>query len=92
MVGSDNPRARVAAFVHAWAEAVHEWNWQGRRTRDLNLGALDLRYNVDWQDPILPPWRLVSEWQDDGCPDPASWIEATLATMLHQWRSTDLAI
>lgn len=92
MVGPDNSRAIVAAFMHAWADVIHQWDWQGRTTRDLNLRALDMHYNVDWQNPIVPPWRLVSEWQDGGCPDPVSWIEATLATMLHQRRRADIAI
>ncbi len=92
MVGPDNSRAIVAAFVHAWTEALHEWDWQGRTTRDLNLRAFDQRYTVDWHNPIVPPRRLVSEWQDDGCPNPASWIEATLATMFRRQRPVDLAI
>jgi hypothetical protein len=82
----------IAPFLHAWVEALQVWDWQGRTRLDLNLRAFDLRYNVDWQNAVIPPWRLVSEWHDDGRPEPAAWIEAKLAIMLHQHRPHGLAI
>jgi hypothetical protein len=93
-VGSDpdDSRATLAPFFHAWVEALHEWDWQGRTRLDLNLRAFDLRYNVDWHNPVIPPWRLVSEWHDDGCPEPDAWIEVKLAMMLRQYRPHGLAI
>jgi hypothetical protein len=77
MKGPDDPGAIVVPFFHAWVEALQEWDWQGRTTLELNLHAFNVRYN---------------EWHGDGCPDPAAWIEAKLATMLHEQRPHALAI
>jgi hypothetical protein len=81
--------ALVAPFLHAWVLALHEWVCTSQSTLVCNLRAFDLRYNVDWQNAVVPPWRLVSEWHDEGCPDPAAWIEKKLATVVHQQRTND---
>jgi hypothetical protein len=87
-----NSTAAVSPFLHAWAEAHHEWNWQGRARLDLNLRAFDTCYDVDWQNSVVPPWQLVAEWRDDGCPEAWLWIEAKLALLLHEGQPRDLAV
>jgi hypothetical protein len=82
----------ASPFLRAWAEAHHEWLWQGRSRLDLNLRAFDARYDVDWTNSVVPPWRLVAEWRDDGCPRATAWIEAKLAQLLRDDHPRDLAM
>lgn len=81
----------VAPFMRAWLRALHEWEWSGPGVLDGNLRVLGVYSNADWQHSPVPPWRLVVEWQRDGCPDPARWIEASLTALRRRQRSYDLA-
>lgn len=87
-----NSTATALPFLNAWAAAHHEWNWQGRTRLDQNLRAFESRYDVDWQNSAVPPWRLVAEWRDDGCPEPSAWIDARLAVLLREDQPRDLAV
>ena len=87
-----NSTATVSPFLRAWAEALHEWNWQGRSRLELNLRAFDTCYDIDWKHSTVPPWQLVAEWRDSGCPEPAAWIERKLALMLRDDQPRDLAM
>jgi hypothetical protein len=87
-----NSAAMVSPFLRAWAEAHHEWLWQGHSRLDLNLRAFDARYEVDWKNSTVPPCRLIAEWRDDGCPEATCWIEVKLAQMLRDDQPQDLAV
>ncbi len=82
----------ASPFLRAWAEAHHEWLWQGRSRLDANLRAFDACYDVDWQNSVVPPGRLVAEWREDGCPDATAWIEAKLALVLRDGPPRELAM
>ena len=87
-----NTAALASPFLRAWAEAHHEWLWQGRSRLDLNLRAFDARYDVDWHNSVVPPRRLVAEWRDDGCPGPTAWIQSKLLLVLRDYLPHDVAV
>jgi hypothetical protein len=55
---------------------------QGTRTLERNLSAFTRHYRDEGVISSLPPSQLVTDWRDEGCPDPAVWIEAMLAAVL----------
>jgi len=72
---------RAAHLVRAWAAVVDRWKWRGTTTLDRNLSAFTRHYRDEGVISFLPPPQLVADWRCDGCPDPALWIEAKLATI-----------
>jgi len=77
-----SPMVRAAHLVRAWAADVDRWKWRGAPTLDRNLSAFTRHYRDEGVFSFLPPTQLVADWRCDGCPDPALWIEAKLATIL----------
>lgn len=75
-------RIRKANLVRAWVTVLDRWRRQGRPTLDRNLSAFTRYYRDEGVISFLPPSELVADWRDDGCPDPAVWIEAKLAAIL----------
>jgi len=76
------PLVRAAHLVRAWAAAVDRWKRRDTPTLDRNLIAFTRHYRDEGVISFLPPPELVADWRGDGCPDPALWIEAKLATIL----------
>jgi len=77
-----SPLVRAAYLVRAWAAVVDRWKWEGTPALDRNLSAFARHYREEGVVAFLPPPQLVADWRCDGCPDPALWIEAKLASIL----------
>lgn len=77
-----SPLVRAAHLVRAWAAVVDRWKRRGTPTLARNLSAFTRHYRDEGVVSFLPPSQLVADWRCDGCPDPALWIEAKLATIL----------
>lgn len=63
------------------------WNRDGRRrprhpALERNLSAITRHYRDEGVISFLPPAQLVADWSDDGCPDPARWIEVKVVAIL----------
>jgi hypothetical protein len=81
-VTEPSPRIRAAHLVRAWVAVLKRWRGQGRPTLERNLSTFTRHYRDEGVISFLPPSELVADWREDGCPDPASWIEAKLAAIL----------
>ena len=81
---SEQPRGDIAPpqLLDAWTASVREWDWQSPATRARNVGAIQRHYDVDREVAAGLPPGLARDWCREGRPEPSSWIEAKLESIL----------
>lgn len=71
-------------LLAAWTATVREWDWQSPATRERNVGVIQRHYHVDQDIAAGLPPGLAHDWSRAGRPEPATWIEARLESLLSE--------
>ncbi|HVC05143.1 MAG TPA: hypothetical protein VND88_10745 [Candidatus Acidoferrales bacterium] len=69
-------------LLDAWTAIVGEWDWLSPAIRERNVGLIQRHYHDDRDVAAWLPSGLVRDWSRDGSPEPSTWIEAKLESIL----------